>query len=71
MKIDLKDWTSYYALEPHHYRNTAENIWVLLEAVRPESSQLFAEEEFNHRNIHVRRNLTNAATMIGNFLDYE
>lgn len=54
VKISLKDWTMYYALEPHQYDTTSEDVWVLLESVRPESSQKFVDEEMiKQRDTHV------------------
>ena len=44
----------YYALEQHQYDTTSEDVWVLLESVRPESSQKFVEEEMiKQRDTHV------------------
>ena len=44
----------YYALKPHQYDTISEDVWVLLESVRPESSQKFVEEEMiKQRDTHV------------------
>lgn len=53
VKINLKDWTTYYALEPHQYDTRSEDMWVLLESVRAECPEELEEEETQHRVTHM------------------
>ncbi|XP_063433359.1 biotin--protein ligase-like [Mytilus trossulus] len=45
VKINLTEWTTYFALEPNQYDKSSEDVWVLVESIRPEDAQEYMKEE--------------------------